>query len=144
MNLQQKDKKKSENKKLYQVEYKHVRVLRIFYMVLSIVLFAGFFASGYFVYNNVFRSLEQVNTIVILKSELDLKTIPLPRLEAVAQHWKERNALREEGRGTLNPFDVQKFDIQEVSFSPTSTPSTTSPQIEVPLTIPVESPQESL
>ena len=122
-----KKEKNTENKQLYQAEYKHVRTLRFVYMIVTLFLLTGFLWIGYFVYNNVFRSLEQVNTIAILRSELDLKTISVSRLETIEKRWEERKMRKETSLNIPNPFDQTTEQPAEPSVS-TSTVQETPAQ----------------
>lgn len=111
-------------KQVYGVEYKHVYALRMMYIAITGLLLLGVTMLSYFIYTNVFEALDEANVIIVLQSDLQMKTINFERLETVETTWERKQ--------NISPFKV-KFN----PFFSSATNLSTSTQIDVVTTTPV-------
>lgn len=111
----------------YGVEYKHIKTVRLVYILTVglLVLFVSAMVS--FVYTNIFQALEEANVIVVLQSELQMKTINLERLDDVQSAWEKKQE-RIPVSELQNPFIAR-------TSQPIVTSSTTAP-VPLPVTAP--------
>ncbi|MBT3816747.1 MAG: hypothetical protein HOE80_04265 [Candidatus Magasanikbacteria bacterium] len=96
-----------------QTSVKTYRLLEL----LSIGFFMGLiFLFGFFIYSSVFQSLEQINAIVILKSDLNIDTIDFTLLGEAQEDWNKKYN-NEAPTLSRNPFVLPNIE--------TSIPTTT-------------------
>ena len=114
-------KKQASIKKYHGVEYKHIQSLRLLYILIGGAIAGTIGLIIFFIYSNVYRTLEDANTIIILRSDLGVETIDFRRLEAVKKTWKTRYQAE---RPTIHrdPFALPSVQTQKPSATETSTP----------------------
>lgn len=107
-----------ENKeeRFYGAEFKPIQSLRLIYFFMIGLIFFGVGSLSFFIYRHVYQAFEEINAIVVLKSEIGIETINFTVLSDVQQQWKEKFS---EPSGTVlrNPFspasDVNKTRSKE-------------------------------
>lgn len=98
-------KKQDSIKKHHGVEYKHIQSLRLLYILIGGMITFSVGLIIYFIYSNVYRALEDANTIIILQSDLGIETIDFQKLETMESLWKKRYTL-EEPVLVRDPFSI--------------------------------------
>ena len=73
-------------------EYRYIPLLRI----VTLICFGGILGSiclvGFFLYENIYTSLGQMEAIAALQSSIGYETIDFDRLDAVKAAWEEKHA----------------------------------------------------
>lgn len=115
-------KKQSAQQQLYGIEYKHVYTLRVVYLIITGLLFLLLSFIVVFIYRNVFQALDEANVIVVLQSDLQMKTINFERLAEVEHDWIARQEMPAV-IANENPF----FPAAVASSTPPVTATSTPP-----------------
>lgn len=82
---------------------RQITLMRLFQMVMLGVFVCILFISILFVYQQVFLTIEQVQSIIVLDSDLRFEAIDFLRLEKVQQAWETKHTTTTVPAGT-NPF----------------------------------------
>lgn len=77
---------------IYSHEYKQAPILRILSLLLMMVLIAVAGGTAIFVYARVSNTIGQVQSILVLQSELGVEPINFGRLEQVQAAWEAKHA----------------------------------------------------
>lgn len=78
--------------KAVQREYKHIRMFRIIYILVMGFFLFGFLQMLIFVHNRVYGSLQRVETIILLRSEIGAEAVDFDQLQRVADLWQKKYA----------------------------------------------------
>jgi hypothetical protein len=73
-------------------EYQHIQWLRIISLAISVVLTGLLGVTIFFVYNNVYNTVDNVETILTLQSDLKIEPIDFTKLDRVNQAWIEKHS----------------------------------------------------
>lgn len=94
---------KNKEERVYGAEFKPIQSLRLIYFFMIGLIFFGVGSLSFFIYRHVYQAFEEINAIVVLKSEIGIETINFTVLSDVQQQWKEKFS---EPSGTVlrNPF----------------------------------------
>lgn len=77
---------------IYSHEYKQAPTLRILSLLMMMVLIAVAGGTAIFVYARVSNTIGQVQSILVLQSELGVEPINFGRLEQVQAAWEAKHA----------------------------------------------------
>ena len=77
---------------IYGREYRHTPILRILSLFMLMILLALASATAFFTYYRVTIAISQVQSIIILRSELGVDPINFELLEKVQAAWETKHA----------------------------------------------------
>jgi len=113
----------SQNKKTIIPEYKQYGRLRVISIFVIIILIAGFSFGLYFIYRNIYTAIDEMQNIVILKSELAMEIIDFDKYNTIKKEWEEKH----ETSFSINRDPFNKVEIPVIlATSTSSTPSITT------------------
>ena len=72
-------------------EFRYTNALRITSIVLTGMLLLAFLWTVWFVYTHVQNTISQVESIIVLQSELQIEPIDFARLESVEESWQRKH-----------------------------------------------------
>lgn len=80
--------------------YRHFARLRIVSFIFIGLFLLTIGVTGFFIYHSIYATINQVQAIILLKSDLGLEAIDFELLERVERAWHEKHA-------TTTPFMVR-------------------------------------
>ena len=92
MKLFDKLKEKNPNDQIQGLEYKHANSLRVLSLLLLTCLILTIAGTVFFVYSRVIKSINQVETIIILQSQLKIEPIDFEKLDKVEASWNLKHS----------------------------------------------------
>lgn len=73
-------------------EYRQYSKLKTFSLVIFVVLLVAMISGVFYIFKNVYYAIEQIESIVVLKSELGLEVINFELFEKVKGEWEKKQA----------------------------------------------------
>jgi hypothetical protein len=73
-------------------EYKYVRTLRVFNILIVGSIAGIVLQTMLFMYQNIYQSITRAETIILLKSELGTSGVDFERLRRVSNAWEKKHA----------------------------------------------------
>ncbi len=85
---------KKEKKQIYQSpEYKQFIILRIINYIFIAFIIISLGLSALFIQKNIFNTIEQAESILLLKNDPSTEIINFDKYETVEKKWQEKNSL---------------------------------------------------
>lgn len=105
---------KKKNKFPQSIEYKGFQKLRVLSLFFLGLIGVVFILLIYFIYQQIFLSIEQINSVIIPKDELVQEVIDFDKFDKVKSTWNSRleNPMPEIVRDPFNPAVTAPADTE--------------------------------
>lgn len=105
-------------------EFENFRILRILSLGIGGVLILGMSIVLYFIYLNIFDTINRVHSIILLSNEYGTDIIELPLYEQVKKQWQAKNAPVSE---LLLPRNIFSGSVNQIPSQPSLKPGGVTP-----------------